>query len=272
MNNVKKNLKVATVIQARMASTRLPGKVMLPLSGKPLFLRMCERVQRSKLSGKIIVAITTDPSDQVLVNLCNENKITVFRGNPTDLLDRHYQAALLYNADAVVKIPSDCPLIDPEIIDEVIGFFIDNFDVYDYISNLHPPTWPDGNDVEIMKMSALKNAWLNSKRQLEREHTTPYFWENPERFKIGNVTWKGGPDYSMTYRFTIDYKEDYDFINRVYAELYPLKNNFGLNDILKLLKDNPDIKKINEKYNGVNWYRNHLDELKTVGINNTKII
>ena len=272
MRNDKKNLKIVTVIQARMSSTRLPGKVMLPLSGKPLLIRMYERVQRSNIAGKIIVAVTTDPEDQVLVNLCNENKITVFRGNPTDLLDRHYHAALLYNADAVVKIPSDCPLIDSEIIDEVIGYFINNYDEFDYVSNLHPPTWPDGNDVEIMKMSSLKEAWLKAKRQMEREHTTPYFWEKPDEFKIGNVLWNTKLDYSMTYRFTIDYKEDYDFINRVYAELYPIKKDFSLNDILRLLEEKPEIKKINEKYNGVNWYRNHLDELKTVGINNTKII
>ena len=163
-------------------------------------------------------------------------------------------------------------MIDPEIIDEVIGYFINNYDDFDFVSNLHPPTWPDGNDVEIMKMSSLKTARIEAKKQMEREHTTPYFWENPDKFKIGNVVWKSGLDYSMTYRFTIDYKEDYDFINRVYAELYPVKNNFGLDDILKLLKENPEIKKINEKYNGVNWYRNHLGELKTVGINNTKII
>ncbi len=272
MSNENKNLKIVTVIQARMTSTRLPGKVMLPLSDKPLLIRMYERVQQSKFAGKIIVAVTTDPEDQLLVNLCNENKITIFRGHLYDLLDRHYQAALLYNADAVVKIPSDCPLIDPEIIDEVIGYFKNNYDEFDYVSNLHPPTWPDGNDVEIMKMTSLKEAWLNAKRQMEREHTTPYFWENPDKFKIGNVLWKEGLDYSMNFRFTIDYKEDYDFINRVYAELYPIKNDFALIDILTLLEEKPEIKKINEKYNGVNWYRNHLAELKTVGINNTKII
>ena len=163
-------------------------------------------------------------------------------------------------------------MIDPEIINEVIGYFINNYDEFDYVSNLHPPTWPDGNDVEIMKMSSLKEAWLKAKKQMEREHTTPYFWENPDEFKLGNVRWKSGLDYSMTYRFTIDYKEDYDFINRVYAELYPIKKDFSLNEILRLLEEKPEIKKINEKYNGVNWYRNHLDELKTVGINNTKII
>jgi spore coat polysaccharide biosynthesis protein SpsF len=268
----KKNLNVVTIIQARMNSSRLPGKVIMSLAGKPLLIRMYERVQQSKLAGKIIVAVTTDPDDQILVNLCNENKIMVFRGSPTDLLDRHYQAALLHNADAVVKIPSDCPLIDPKIIDEVIGYFLDNYDTYDYVSNLHPPTWPDGNDVEIMKMSSLKKAWLNAKRLMEREHTTPYFWENSSDFKIGNISWNSGLDYSMTYRFTIDYKEDYDFIKRVYAELFPINKNFSLNDIIRLLEENPEIKKINEKYNGVNWYRNHLDELKTVGIKNTKII
>lgn len=244
----------------------------MPLAGKPLLLRIYERISRAKHTGRIVVAATTDKADQPIVNLCEENEIEFYQGHPTDLLDRHYSAALQFNADAVVKIPSDCPLIDPAIIDKVIGHFNDNYDKYDYVSNLHPPSWPDGNDVEIMNINALKFAWMNAEKPMEREHTTPFFWENPDKFKIGNITWETGLDYSMSYRFTIDYEEDYNFIDRVYSELYPVKNDFNLLDILKLLEEKPEIKRVNEKYNGVNWYRNHLHELKTVGINNTKLI
>jgi spore coat polysaccharide biosynthesis protein SpsF len=255
-----------------MGSTRLPGKVLLPLAGKPLLVRMYERVAAAKHSGTIVIAVTEEKIDDKLVDLCNENKIRCFRGHSNDLLDRHYKAATEYNANIVVKIPSDCPLIDPEVIDKVIMYYINNQDKFDFVSNLHPATYPDGNDVEVMRFDTLNNAWKDAEKPLEREHTTPFIWENPDKFRIGNVFWEAGMDYSMTHRFTIDYKEDYDFIKTVYNELFPVKNMFTLVDILTLLKEKPEIKKMNEKYAGVNWYRNHLDELKTIKSNQTKII
>jgi spore coat polysaccharide biosynthesis protein SpsF len=172
----------------------------------------------------------------------------------------------------VIKIPSDCPLIDPEIIDKVILYYINNKENFDFVSNLHPPSYPDGNDVEIMSFQTLENAWINAKKDFEREHTTPYIWENPDKFRIANITWETGLDYSMTHRFTIDYKEDYEFIKKVYSELYEDNNRFGLKDILALLENKPEIKKINEIYTGVNWYRDHLDELKTISPEQTKKI
>ena len=269
---LKTSPKILTIIQARLGSSRLPGKVMLLLAGKPLILRMFERVACSKYAGKIVVAITEEEDDNDLFKLCKQNNIETFRGNTLDLLDRHYEAAKQYGTDAVVKIPSDCPLIDPEIIDKVILYYINNRDKYDFVSNLHPPTYPDGNDVEIMSFEAVENAWINAKKDFEREHTTPYIWENPDKFRIGNVVWEKGFDYSMTHRFTIDYKEDYEFIKRVYDELYHQNNRFGLNDILELLEKIPEIKKINELYAGVNWYRNHINELKTISPEQTKNI
>lgn len=233
---------------------------------------MFERVAASKMCGKIVIATTTDKSDDVVENLCNKFNMICFRGHPTDLLDRHYQAAKLFSADAVVKIPSDCPLIDKSVIDKVLNYYMENLNYFDYVSNLHPPTYPDGNDVEIMSFKALSDAWENANRELEREHTTPYFWENPDKFRIGNVIWETGLDYSMSHRFTIDYEKDYNFIKQVYDELYSVNPIFTLNDILDLLDRKPEIKKINEEYCGVNWYRNHLDELKTITPNQTKII
>lgn len=233
---------------------------------------MYERVSASKLCGTIVIATTLDKSDDKVEELCNDYGIKCFRGHPTDLLDRHYQAAKLLDADAVVKIPSDCPLIDSRIIDKVIKFYLNNKNEFDYVSNLHPATYPDGNDVEIMSFKALSDAWENAKRELEREHTTPYLWENPDKFKIANVIWETGLDYSMSHRFTIDYEKDYNFIKQVYDELYPINDKFTLDDILNLLERRPDIKKINEEYCGVNWYRNHLNELKTISSDQTKII
>lgn len=265
-------MNIVTVIQARTGSSRLPGKVLKPLADAPLIVRMVERVMMSELAGRIVVAITDESSDDILENICKENNFLVYRGSTEDLLDRHYQAARIFNADAVVKIPSDCPLIDAKVIDKVIGFFIEHSSDYDFVSNLHPATYPDGNDVEIMHFNILEDAWKNAKRKLEREHTTPYIWENPDKFRIGNVEWETGLNYSMTHRFTIDYPEDYEFIKRIYDELYYKNPKFGLNEILQLLEEKPEIKKINEKYLGVNWYRNHLNELKTITADQTKII
>ncbi|MBK8550343.1 MAG: glycosyltransferase family protein [Ignavibacteria bacterium] len=258
-------MKILIVIQARRGSSRLPDKIFLPLSGKPLLIRMFERVAASNTPKGIVIATTTDEKDDEVVKLCEKNDIKYYRGHPVDLLDRHYKAALENGADVVVKIPSDCPLICPNVIDEVLKYYIENKDTFDFVSNLHPATFPDGNDVEVMPLKILEAAWKEADKDYEREHTTPYIWERPERFRIGNVNWETGLDFSMTHRFTIDYKEDYEFIKRVYDELYDGNKIFTLCDIMMLLDRKPELKKINEMHLGVNWYRNHLGELKTVG-------
>lgn len=262
--------RIVIIVQARMSSSRLPQKVLKPVLGEPLLFRMIERLQQVKNQAIIVVATSTDVSDDAIEQACGERNVACFRGSMNDCLDRHYQLARQYEADVAIKIPSDCPLIDPVIVDEVIDFYLANQNHYDFISNLHPATFPDGNDVEIMPMPMLEKAWKEATRPLEREHTTPYFWENPDKFRIGNVTWASGLDYSMSHRLTIDYQEDYTFICRVFEELYPQNPAFGLNDILNLLEIHPEIYEINSKFAGVNWYRNHLQELKTVSIEQTK--
>ncbi len=149
---------------------------------------------------------------------------------------------------------------------------MNNYGEYDYVSNLHPATFPDGNDVEVMTFDALENAWKHADKLFEREHTTPYIWEHPEQFCIGNVIMENAADYSMSHRFTIDYKEDYEFIKTVFEELYPANPLFTLSDILTLMDRRKDIFEINHHLAGVNWYRNHLDELKTVSHLQTKIL
>ena len=166
------------------------------------------------------------------------------------------------------KIPSDVPLIDPDIVDMVFSFFEKN--QFDYVSNLHPPTFPDGFDVEILTFDALKDAWKNSVKNYEREHTTPYIWENPKKFLIGNVSMPGGENLSITYRLTIDYEEDYRVINNVFTNLYPHNPRFSYLDMINYLKKHPKIAEINNHLNGVNWYRHHLDELKTIDASMTK--
>lgn len=255
---------IVTVIQARTGSTRLPDKVLLDICGKPLLLRMVERVQQAAFAGRIVVATSTKPEDDVIESLCKKADIRCFRGHPTDLLDRHYQAGLKYNAEAVVKIPSDCPLIDHRVIDKVISYYINNSKEYDFVSNLHPATYPDGNDVEIISFDALKTAWEHATKDLEREHTTPYIWENQDKFSIANVEWASGKNFSASHRWTIDYVEDYRFIKRVYDELYESNDAFGLDDIINLLVKNPEIAEINKEHHGRYWYENHLDELNNI--------
>lgn len=263
---------LVTIVQARMKSTRLPYKVLMDLAGKPLLVRVVERIMSSKESGSVVVATTTDPSDDMIYDLCTKENINVFRGNPVDLLDRHYQAAIQFKADTVVKIPSDCPMIDPRVITKVIQYYKANSSLFDYVSNLHPASYPDGNDVEVMSLKALEQAWNEADKNFEREHTTPYLWENPHLFNIGNVYWENGFDYSMTHRWTIDYEEDYFLLKIVYEELYKHNPNFSIQDILLLIDRKPALKEINEKYAGVNWYRDHLGELKTISRTQTKVI
>lgn len=255
---------VLILIQARMNSTRLPKKVMLSVCGKPILLRMYERVCRSKYAEHVVIITSTRKDDNVIENFCLNEGILYYRGHATDLLDRHYKAAKKFKAKTIVKIPSDCPLIDPKIIDKVIGFYFDNFPNYDYVSNLHPASYPDGNDVEVMSMDSLEKAWICANKNYEREHTTPFIWENPNLFKIGNVKWFDGLDYSFTHRWTLDYEEDYILIRAIYQELYHKNPNFGIDDILDLLEKKPHLKKINAKHLGKYWYTDHLNELKNI--------
>lgn len=257
-------MNIVIVIQTRCGSTRFPRKVLMPVLGKPLFVRMVERVQRATLYHRIVVATTTLPEDDVIQDICQQEGFDCFRGHPTDLLDRHYQAALRAGATAMVKIPSDCPLIDPKIIDQVLRFYIDHAGLFDYVSNLHPPTFPDGNDVEVVSFDALEIAWKEAQKEFEREHTTPFLWDQPERFRIGNVFWDAELDYSKTHRWTIDYEEDYHLIKSIYEALYPQNSEFGLYDILDLLNRRPELRCLNHRYLGHSWIRHHLGSLKTI--------
>lgn len=263
---------VLIVIQARLGSTRLPGKILKDLGGQPVLTRMIERLRLISAPARLLVATTGDRQDDAIASLCRTLDVGVFRGHPTDLLDRHYRAAVAVGASAVVKIPSDCPLIDPAIIDKVLERF-SRLDC-DYASNLHPASWPDGNDVEVMSFGALEAAWREAQLPMEREHTTPYLWERPERFRLANVRWDEGRavprDYSLSHRWTLDYAEDYELIRSVFEELYPANPAFGVEDILRLLANRPELAAINAQYVGVNWYRHHLHQLRTVDARHTR--
>jgi spore coat polysaccharide biosynthesis protein SpsF len=168
-----------------------------------------------------------------------------------------------YGAEAVVKIPSDCPLIDPDAIDRVLNTYHAGAGSLDFVTNLAPPTWPDGNDVEVMTMEALACAFQNAGRAFEREHTTPYIWERPERFRIANVAWETGFDFSKTHRFTVDHDGDYRFVSHVYRELCSAQRPvFSLTEILALLADRPELGQLNAQYRGQSWHLAHASELR----------
>jgi spore coat polysaccharide biosynthesis protein SpsF len=269
-------VKVLAVVQARTGSTRLPGKVLLPVAGAPLLVRMLERVRAARTLSEVVVATTTDAADQPVRELARQAGVRCTSGHPTDLLDRHYQAAVECGlseaaAGVVVKIPSDCPLIDPAVIDQVIGFYLEQPERFDFVSNLHPATWPDGHDVEVVPLPVLATARREAVRPHEREHTTPFIWDQPRRFRIGNVRWETGRDLSMSHRFTIDYAEDYAFVRAVYDALWtPRRPLFGLAEILELLAARPEVYELNRRWAGVNWYSDHLGELATVGAEQTR--
>jgi len=250
------------IIQARTESTRLKGKIMKEIFNRPVLSFMIERLKFCKNVDQIVIATTTEKRDDIIVDIAKASNVSFFRGSEEDLLDRHYKAGLKYNADTIIKIPSDCPLSDPKVVDRVIQYYLDNENMFDYVSNYHPPTFPDGLDVEVIPMNILKIAWEKAIQDYEREHLTPYIWKHPEKFRIGNVSYE--ENLFMKERWTLDYEEDFLFIKKIYEALYKEGGVFHMEDVLTLLKKYPELKEINQKYAGVNWYRNIDGGLKTV--------
>jgi spore coat polysaccharide biosynthesis protein SpsF len=249
-------MRIVVVVQARTASTRLPGKVLLPLANRPLLHRMLERVLAANIPSAVVVATTRDQTDDVIETVAAGAAVPCFRGHPTDLLDRHFRAALAFQADVVVKIPSDCPLVDPAVIDRVIGHYAAHADEADFVSNLHPGTYPDGNDVEVIPFGVLETAWREATEAHEREHTTPFIWARRNRFRIHHLAWESGLDYSSSHRWTIDYFEDYRFLAAVYDELWAgTRPIFSLADVLSLVEARPDVAALNACHLGKAWYR-----------------
>jgi spore coat polysaccharide biosynthesis protein SpsF len=252
-------MRIVVVVQARTGSTRLPGKVLMPLANRPLLYRMLERVLAAHTPSAVVVATTVDRQDDVIAAVAEEAGVACVRGHPTDLLDRHYSAGVACRADVVVKIPSDCPLVDPGVIDRVIGYYAAHADGADFVSNLHPATYPDGNDVEVVPLGVLETAWREATDAHEREHTTPFIWERRDRFRIHNVAWESGLDCSSTHRWTIDYAEDYEFLAAVYRALWTeTRPIFTLADVLSLIEARPDIAALNARHAGKSWYRDHV--------------
>jgi spore coat polysaccharide biosynthesis protein SpsF len=232
-------MRVVAIIQARMSSTRLPGKVLKDIGGETMLARVVRRTLGATQVGSVLVATSTEADDAAIVAECARLHIPVFRGDQEDVLDRYYQAALAHEAEAIVRITSDCPLIEPEVIDEVVDAFIEAEP--DYASNCLERTYPRGLDTEVITFDALKRAWREAAEPYQRVHVTPYLYQHPDRFRLLSVT--AETDQS-DHRWTVDTPEDLAFVRSVYARL-DKPNGPSWIEVLQLLKREPGLRELN---------------------------
>jgi spore coat polysaccharide biosynthesis protein SpsF len=227
-----------------MGSTRLPGKVLKEAAGKPLLAHLLERLARAETLDRIVVATSTDPRDDGIASLCLRLGVPVFRGSETDVLDRYVRAAREFGLEVVVRVTADCPLIDTELVDEMVRFFLENPGRFDLVTNRHPLTYPDGLDFDVLPREALEQAGREATAPHHREHAIPFFWETGMR--VYNVV---DPENRFRrHRWTLDYPEDYELIRRIFEALHRDGEYFGTRDVLAFLEKNPQLSSLNVKY------------------------
>lgn len=235
-------MKIGAIIQARMGSTRLSGKVMKKIKGKTVLNHVIDRIQQSKFVDESIVATTILERDNTIENEMKKCGVKCFRGSEEDVLSRYYYAAKESNVDTIIRITSDCPLIDPNVIDEIIEFYLDR--KYDLVTNagsdLTQRTYPRGLDTEVFSIDVLEDAFINGKESYHREHVTPFIYEHSNNIHY----FKNEVDYSK-YRWTLDTEEDFKLISEIYNRLYKGSHDFYLPDIIELFEKEPDLLTIN---------------------------
>ena len=246
------------IIQARLGSRRFPGKSIEKIENQPMIWHVINRLKQVKTPHQTVLATTNNDEDKILLNIADEMEIFSFAGSQNDVLDRYYSCAEKFSADPIIRITGDCPLIDLQLIDEIIQFYQKNN--FDYISNTLKPTFPDGFDVEIFSFQTLKTIMEKSSLKSEREHVTAYLKTHTNEFKIYNYTNK--KDLSH-YRWTIDQKEDLEFVKKIYSLAKP-KLVFSTKEILDIISGNPKLMEINK---GINRDEGYLHSLQ----NDTKI-
>jgi len=227
-------MKTVAIIQARMSSSRLPGKIMTDIAGKPMLQHVINRVQKARMLDLVLVATSENEEDDVVARFCHETGISCFRGSLDDVLDRYYQAAKYVKASVIVRITADCPLLDPHVIDKVVMIFSKGN--FDYVSNIIECTYPDGLDTEVFSLRALEYAWQKAKLKSEREHVTPYIRKHPEIFRMANVS---HTENVSSMRWTVDEPQDLDFIRIVFKHIG--NSDFCMEEVLNLLKQHPEI-------------------------------
>ena len=234
---------ILAILQARMSSTRLPGKVMAPILDRPMLLQQLERVSRAQSFDRLLVATSTSPSDDVIARLCADDAIDCFRGSLHDVLDRFVQAARPYAPDHLIRLTADCPLADADVIDRVVEHHLEGG--FDYTSNSRIRTFPHGLDAEVCRYPCLEQAWRSATTPFEREHVMPHLW-NSGRFTIGQLCQESDQSHL---RWTVDFPEDLELVREVYAALYPADPAFTTRDIVDLLGDRPALTAINAARN-----------------------
>jgi spore coat polysaccharide biosynthesis protein SpsF (cytidylyltransferase family) len=239
-------MKVVAIVQARMSSTRLPGKVLLEAAGKPLILHLLERVERCRSIHALWLATSQEAEDDILASTVEHKGYRVFRGSLDHVLSRYWHIGKQEKAEGIVRLTGDCPLHDPTVIDAVVERFLKNPKEYEYVSNVLPPTYPDGLDAEVFAFESLDQAYQKATTAMDVEHVTPYIRQGAlARGRLGNVS--APADFSHL-RWTLDEKEDLELIRGIFEDLYPLKPDFGWLDVLAWQTREPNRFKVNAKY------------------------
>lgn len=235
-------MKIVAIIEARMKSTRLPGKNLRTILGKPMLELLIERLQLARKLHGIVVATTTDPSDDAIEDLTRRLGVGCFRGSMDDVLDRVLRAAKSVDADAIVEITGDCPLTDPAILDQIVEVYLANH--FDYVGNVRPSTFPIGLAVQVFPTKVLEEVARLTQDPADREHVSLYIYEHPEKFSLHNVE-SGLPEKCRDYRLTVDTPEDFALIGAIFEALYPGNPGFGLDEVLAILDKNPALLDLN---------------------------
>jgi spore coat polysaccharide biosynthesis protein SpsF len=232
---------IVAIVQARMGSTRLPGKVMREILGKPVLWHLINRLKQATLVDKIVIATSDKEADFPIIRFAEDIGMASFVGSEQDVLDRYYQTATKFGADVIIRITADCVLIDPKIVDKVVQRYLRGD--CDYAANTIKCTYPDGQDVEVFSYTALKKAWQEAKWASEREHVTPYIRKNPEKFRLVNIEYNS--DLSHL-RWSVDEEKDLEFVRQVYQHLFNEEQIFHMQNILDLLDKYPELMRINK--------------------------
>jgi spore coat polysaccharide biosynthesis protein SpsF len=236
-------MNIGAIIQARMGSTRLPGKVLMNISGKPMLRHVVDRLKYSRLINKVIIAAANE-GNSAIADFCKDQGLDHCLGSKEDVLDRYYQAAKMHQFEVVVRITADCPLIDPAITDDTISLFLSNRTKASGASNVIKRTFPRGLDTEVICFSALEKAWQEARGARYREHVIPYIYEHPERFKM--LSLENKEDLSGL-RWTVDEKNDFNFVSEIYKRLYREKSIFYMQDVLAALSHEPELYELNKE-------------------------
>lgn len=253
-------MSVVAIVQARMGSSRLPGKVMKKVLGRPLLWYLIDRLRKSKLIDKIVIATTSKTADRPILKLAQKMGVDSFTGSEDDVLDRYYQAAIKYDKDTIVRITADCPLIDPELVDKIIEHYLKNREHLDYAQS--GLSFPDGIvETAVFSFAALERTWKEAKLSSEREHVTSYIWTNPHLFRIATIE---NSENLSNIRLTVDNEEDFQLVSKLLQALYQEGEIFHLQDMMNYLRRNPELLELNKHIGRNEGYLKSLAEDKCI--------